>query len=424
MAMLSTHPAIVTIYQAGVARDGRPYLVMEYCPKPNLQVRYRREPFSVAESLRVGIQVAAAVETAHRAGVLHRDIKPANILVTEYNRPALTDFGIASTTSAAAESEGLSIPWSPPESLRRCSPQRPALGRVRARRDRLHPARRALALRDAGSAQQRGRADPPDRDGARCPLWAGRTRRSHWSARSSARWRSPRPIAPTVLSPSRARSRRRRSNSRTRSPRSTSSTTARRKMLPTRTTTGSPASGASSASAPRPRRRPDSPVPRRRRPRAAHAAGISRRWPTPSCAAPPDEVEATLRRDRTELPAALDATVLRLPSTAVGPDAAAEAPQPETAATGPSRSRKGLWIAVGAWPLVIVAVIVAVSLPGLLGGQPQQPASPSQTAEPMDPLAGVVPEPQDVAGEVTPEESASLGPTPIHRRATATSSER
>ena len=117
MAMLSTHPAIVTIYQAGVARDGRPYLVMEYCPKPNLQVRYRREPFSVAESLRVGVQVAAAVETAHRAGVLHRDIKPANILVTEYNRPALTDFGIASTTSAAAESAGLSIPWSPPESF-------------------------------------------------------------------------------------------------------------------------------------------------------------------------------------------------------------------------------------------------------------------------------------------------------------------
>ena len=94
MAMLSTHPAIVTIYQAGVAGDGRPYLVMEYCPRPNLQVRARKEPFSVAEALRVGIQVAGAVETAHRAGVLHRDIKPANILVTEYNRPALTDFGI------------------------------------------------------------------------------------------------------------------------------------------------------------------------------------------------------------------------------------------------------------------------------------------------------------------------------------------
>ncbi|GAB3632165.1 serine/threonine-protein kinase [Microbacterium shaanxiense] len=115
MAMLSTHPAIVTIYHAGVAGDGRPYLVMEYCPRPNLQVRARKEPFSVAEALRVGIQVAGAVETAHRAGVLHRDIKPANILVTEYNRPALTDFGIASTTGAVTEATGMSIPWSPPE---------------------------------------------------------------------------------------------------------------------------------------------------------------------------------------------------------------------------------------------------------------------------------------------------------------------
>ena len=117
MAMLSTHPAIVTIHQAGVAGDGRPYLVMEYCPRPNLQLRARKETFSVAEALRVGIQVAGAVETAHRAGVLHRDIKPANILVTEYNRPALTDFGIASTTGAISETAGMSIPWSPPESF-------------------------------------------------------------------------------------------------------------------------------------------------------------------------------------------------------------------------------------------------------------------------------------------------------------------
>jgi serine/threonine protein kinase len=117
MAMLSTHPAIVTIYQAGVAGDGRPYLVMEYCPRPNLQLRTRKEQFSVAEALRVGVQVAGAVETAHRAGVLHRDIKPANILVTEYNRPALTDFGIASTAGTTAEASGMSVPWSPPESF-------------------------------------------------------------------------------------------------------------------------------------------------------------------------------------------------------------------------------------------------------------------------------------------------------------------
>ncbi|MGV9195359.1 serine/threonine-protein kinase [Microbacterium sp. MC2] len=117
MALLSTHPAIVTIYQAGVSDDQRPYLVMEYCPRPNLQIRSRAAAFSVAEALRVGIQVGAAVETAHRAGILHRDIKPANILVTEYNRPALTDFGIATTAEGADASAGMSIPWSPPESF-------------------------------------------------------------------------------------------------------------------------------------------------------------------------------------------------------------------------------------------------------------------------------------------------------------------
>ncbi|SKA96693.1 Serine/threonine protein kinase [Agreia bicolorata] len=117
MAQLSTHPSIVTIYQADIAADGRPYLVMEYCSRPNLAARYRREKISVAEALRIGIQVAGAVETAHRAGILHRDIKPANILTTEYNRPALTDFGISVTMVGGGDDEavGMSIPWSPPE---------------------------------------------------------------------------------------------------------------------------------------------------------------------------------------------------------------------------------------------------------------------------------------------------------------------
>ncbi|WP_405216200.1 serine/threonine-protein kinase [Agrococcus sp. Ld7] len=117
MAQLSTHPSIVTIYGAAVAPDGRPYLEMEYCPRPNLGVRYRRDRFSVPEVLALGVQIAGAVETAHRAGILHRDIKPANILVTAYNRPALTDFGIATSAGGADDSSGMSIPWSPPEAF-------------------------------------------------------------------------------------------------------------------------------------------------------------------------------------------------------------------------------------------------------------------------------------------------------------------
>ncbi|WP_147916927.1 serine/threonine-protein kinase [Ruania zhangjianzhongii] len=117
MAQLSTHPSIVTIYQAATTEDGRPYLVMEYCPRPNLSVRYRNERIGVAEALRIAARLAGAVETAHRAGILHRDIKPANVLTTDYGWPALTDFGISVATAAADDSDqaGMSIPWAAPE---------------------------------------------------------------------------------------------------------------------------------------------------------------------------------------------------------------------------------------------------------------------------------------------------------------------
>ena len=116
MAQLSSHPYIVTIFEAEITNSGHSYLAMEYCSRPSLDVRYRRQRFSVDEVLAVGIQVASAVETAHRAGIAHRDIKPANILVTDYNRPALTDFGISGTLAGDQDEDaGMSIPWSPPE---------------------------------------------------------------------------------------------------------------------------------------------------------------------------------------------------------------------------------------------------------------------------------------------------------------------
>ncbi len=126
MAALSTHPYIVTIHDAGLAPDGRPFLVMEYCSRPGLAERYKAQPLSVPDAVRTGIRLASAVATAHGAGILHRDVKPGNVLTNDYGWPALTDFGIASTLGAsgapptedgadADASIGLSVPWSPPE---------------------------------------------------------------------------------------------------------------------------------------------------------------------------------------------------------------------------------------------------------------------------------------------------------------------
>ncbi|QCU78589.1 serine/threonine protein kinase [Citricoccus sp. SGAir0253] len=122
MARLSSHPYIVTIYEADITADGHSYLAMEYCSRPSLDVRYRRARLGVDEVLALGIQVSSAVETAHRAGIVHRDIKPANILTTDYNRPALTDFGISGTTDALDGEAGMSIPWSAPEAFAGGSP--------------------------------------------------------------------------------------------------------------------------------------------------------------------------------------------------------------------------------------------------------------------------------------------------------------
>ncbi|TAM67615.1 MAG: serine/threonine protein kinase [Microbacteriaceae bacterium] len=118
MAQLSAHPSVLTVYQASVSSDGRPYLVMELC-SPALNQRYRVDPVPVPEVLRIGVKISSAVETAHRAGVLHRDVKPSNILMTAYGHPVLSDFGIASTLGEAelTDAVGLSIPWSAPEVL-------------------------------------------------------------------------------------------------------------------------------------------------------------------------------------------------------------------------------------------------------------------------------------------------------------------
>lgn len=120
MASVSGHPYIVTIFQADQAADGRPFLVMEYYPKPNFAQR-AKVGLDAPAALRLGVQLAGAVETAHRAGVVHRDIKPANVLMSALDTPGLTDFGIAGSRADTTleESVGMSIPYTAPEVIDR-----------------------------------------------------------------------------------------------------------------------------------------------------------------------------------------------------------------------------------------------------------------------------------------------------------------
>lgn len=116
LARLSAHPSIVTVYQAGISADGRAYIVMEYCPG-SMSPRYRSERIPVSEALTVGVKMAGALETAHRAGLVHRDIKPGNILTTAFGSPVLADFGISSSLARATPDGimAMSVPWTAPE---------------------------------------------------------------------------------------------------------------------------------------------------------------------------------------------------------------------------------------------------------------------------------------------------------------------
>ncbi len=122
MGRLSGHPNICNVLQAGTIDENRPYLVMHYHPHDSLETRIRRHgALPWPEAVRMGVKVAGALETAHRADVLHRDVKPGNILVTEYGEPQLTDFGIAHVADGFRTTTGMitgSPAFTAPEVLR------------------------------------------------------------------------------------------------------------------------------------------------------------------------------------------------------------------------------------------------------------------------------------------------------------------
>lgn len=116
LAKVSAHPSILSIFSASVSADGRPYLVLEYCPD-SLRSSFRTQPMDVPQVLDLGVRLASALESCHRSGILHRDIKPSNLLINEFGNVVLADFGIAVSVGGSGTEDyfALSVPWSAPE---------------------------------------------------------------------------------------------------------------------------------------------------------------------------------------------------------------------------------------------------------------------------------------------------------------------
>ena len=98
------HPNICTLFDVGRQGDTA-YLVMELVDGETLAQRLSAGPLPTAEVLRLGAQIADALERAHRAGVIHRDLKPGNVMLTR-SGAKLMDFGLARPTLVAGSHGG------------------------------------------------------------------------------------------------------------------------------------------------------------------------------------------------------------------------------------------------------------------------------------------------------------------------------
>jgi eukaryotic-like serine/threonine-protein kinase len=94
------HPNIISVLEFGIAKSGSPFMVMEYVDGFSLSdLLKKRAALSIAETMRISLQICAAMEHAHAAGILHRDLKPSNIMLANAAdnkyKVKIVDFGIA-----------------------------------------------------------------------------------------------------------------------------------------------------------------------------------------------------------------------------------------------------------------------------------------------------------------------------------------
>src|SRR5690348_2405076 len=108
-----SHPNICTLYDIG-NQDGTEYLVMECLEGETLSSRLARGTLPLRETLKIGMEIADALDKAHRGGIIHRDLKPGNVMLTK-GGAKLLDFGLAKSAhpSVNIASDALTSPVNP-----------------------------------------------------------------------------------------------------------------------------------------------------------------------------------------------------------------------------------------------------------------------------------------------------------------------